>query len=73
MLIDKQTPRHEPHMGVDLLAIRYVTLGTRPPVDDDFCLRSVNRQHQGKYANVTKVKCARVLDQTEIFHGALSQ
>lgn len=61
MLIDKQTPGHEPHMGMDLLAISYVTLGRRPPVDDGFCLRSVNRQRRGKYANDTKVKCACVL------------
>lgn len=60
MLIDQQTPRHEPHMGMDLLAISYVTLGKRPPVDDGFCLRSVNRQHRGEYAKC-EVKCARVL------------
>lgn len=51
MLIDKQTPRHVPHMGVDVLVINYITLGQGLPVDDGFCLRSIYHQHCGKNTN----------------------
>lgn len=49
MLIDKQTPRHVPHMGVDVLAINEIA--QRLPVDDGFYLRSVNHRYCGKNAN----------------------
>lgn len=48
MLIDKQTARHVPHMGVDVLVINYITLGQGLPVDDGFYLSSIYHQHCGK-------------------------
>lgn len=77
MLIDKQTPRHVPHMGVDVLVINYITLGQGLPVDDGFYLRSIYHQHCGEKCKYAKEKRSVFVpwvffDWMELFCPALS-
>ena len=65
MLIDKQTARHVPHMGVDVLVINYITLGQGLPVDDGFYLSSIYHQHCGKKKNANTPKRREVRSSPE--------